>query len=272
MPELGTSRRAFRWLLVAVVATLAVMVFRQAGITPGDLWRPGAADRLAIVLTGLRLPLDDGAFWQESAWALVDTVAIAGVGTALALLIGGLLAVFGSRAVVGRFVAGESPIWPVRGGGVLVRGLALLLRSIPEVIIGCVLVRVLGLGPAAAVGALALAYGGMIAKVWGEQLETVRGGAATALAAGGAGPLAQLVWARLPDALPGFAGYATYRFECAVRASAILGYVGGGGLGQAMDMTFQAGDFGRLLAQIILLIAAVAVVEVLADRIQARLR
>lgn len=266
-----SGRRAFRWLLTGFVVVLVAACGYQAGLTPDTWWRPGAAQRVAVMLDGVRIPWDDMAFWCETGLAMIDTLAIAMLGITLALGLGFVLGLSGSRAVSGALVAGEPPAWPLRALGGGARFVALGLRCVPEVIWACILVRVVGLGPAAAIAALGLAYGGMIAKVWGEQLETARHGAATALAAGGAGPLAQLLWARLPDAVPGFAAYGVYRFECAIRASAIIGYVGGGGLGMQMEMAMAQGDFGRLGGQVVALIILVAAVEIASDRLQRKL-
>jgi phosphonate transport system permease protein len=129
-------------------------------------------------------------------------------------------------------------------------------------------VRVLGLGPAAGVLALAITYGGMLGKVYTEILESTDTRPARALLQSGGGRLAVLGYALLPNAAQELASYTVYRWECAVRASVIMGFVGAGGLGQLMDQSMKMLNGGE--ASSILLVFLLLVL--LADAISAMLR
>src|SRR5438876_181103 len=113
----------------------------------------------------------------------------------------------------------------------------LVLRAVPEVVWALLLVRALGLGASAGVLALAITYGGMLGKVYAEILESADTRAARALLEAGSGRLAALGYGLLPGAAQELASYTVYRWECALRASVVMGFVGAGGLGQLMDQS-----------------------------------
>ena len=145
--------------------------------------------------------------------------------------------------------------------GAAVRAVArfvlLFLRGIPEVVWALLLVRALGLGPAAGVLALAVTYGGMLGKVYAEILESGDTRPARALLEAGSGRLMALFYGLLPGAAQELASYTVYRWECAVRASVIMGFVGAGGLGQLMDQSMKmlnGGEVATILMIFLLLV------------------
>src|ERR1043166_5018205 len=91
--------------------------------------------------------------------------------------------------------------------------------------------RAVGLGPFPGVLAIGIAYGGMLGKVYSEIFEAVNPRPLEALQSTGANKLQIFFYGWLPQVLPNFVSYTLYRWECAVRASAVLGLVGAGGLG-----------------------------------------
>jgi phosphonate transport system permease protein len=145
-----------------------------------------------------------------------------------------------------------------------VRGVSIFLRSVPELVFALLFVRVVGLGPTAGVLAIGLAYGGMLAKVFSEILESTDRGPANALLANGAGRLQTLLYGVLPQAAPELTSYLVYRWECAIRASVIMGFVGAGGLGQRMDESmkmFNGGETATMLMVFVLLVASADLVS-----------
>jgi phosphonate transport system permease protein len=150
----------------------------------------------------------------------------------------------------------------------LVRTLLVALRSIPELIWALVFVRVVGLGPTAGVLAIGLTYGGMLGKVYGEILDSGETGATVALLRNGAGRLQAFFFGLLPQNASELTSYTVYRWECAIRSSAVLGFVGAGGLGQQMDNAmkmFNGAEVCTLLLVFVLLVA-------LTDRVSGILR
>ena len=150
-----------------------------------------------------------------------------------------------------------------QGFGQVVRGLLRMLlavlRGIPELVWALVFVRVFGLGAAAGVLALAITYGGMLGKVYAEILESTDHRPVAALIASGSGRTGALFYGLLPSATQELTSYAVYRWECAVRASVVMGFVGAGGLGQLMDQSMKmlaGGEAASILIVFLLLVLA----------------
>ena len=195
------------------------------------------------------------------------TVAMATAGLTLALLLALPLTLLCTRALsisalTGRMARG--PFWLRQ----VLRWLMVVLRSVPELVWALVFVRVVGLGPTAGVLAIALTYGGMLGKVYGEILESGETHAAQALLRNGSGRLQAFFYALLPQNAGELVSYTIYRWECAVRSSVVLGFVGAGGLGQLLDSAmkmFNGGEVATMLAVFVALVAG-------ADRVSAWLR
>jgi phosphonate transport system permease protein len=150
----------------------------------------------------------------------------------------------------------------------LARFTLLLLRGIPEIVWALLLVRAFGLGPAAGVLAIAVTYGGMLGKVYSEILESGDTRPARVLLESGSGRLMAFLYGLLPGAAQELASYTVYRWECAVRASVIMGFVGAGGLGQLMDQSMKMLNGGEVSTILIMFLALV----LLADAISAAIR
>ena len=165
--------------------------------------------------------------------------------------------------------------WPQATGGalpalarLLVRWLLVVLRSVPELIWALVFVRVVGLGPTAGVLAIALTFAGMLGKVYAEILDSAEPHAAASLLRNGSGRLQAFLYALLPQNAAELTSYTVYRWECAIRSSAVLGFVGAGGLGQQMDASMKMFEGAEVATMLLVFMALVW----LADRISAWLR
>ena len=195
------------------------------------------------------------------------TVAIATAGMTLAFVLAvpfTLLStsVLSVSALSGRMARG--PFWLRQA----VRGLLIVLRSVPELVWALIFVRVVGLGPTAGVLAIALTYGGMLGKVYSEILESGEPHATQTLLRNGASRLQAFVYGLLPQNAAELTSYTVYRWECAIRSSVVLGFVGAGGLGQQLDISMKMFNGGEVFTMLAVFVALVA----LADRISAGLR
>ncbi len=195
------------------------------------------------------------------------TVAIATAGLTLAFIVAVPLTLACTRvlsvsALSGRMARGPALLRQV------VRLLLIVLRSVPELVWALVFVRVVGLGPTAGVLAIALTYGGMLGKVYAEILESGEPHATHTLLRNGSSRLQAFFYGLLPQNAAELTSYTVYRWECAIRSSVVLGFVGAGGLGQQLDNSmkmFNGGEVFTMLAVFVLLVA-------LADRVSAGLR
>ncbi|MBU3593977.1 ABC transporter permease [Polynucleobacter sp. 71A-WALBACH] len=189
--------------------------------------------------------------------ATLETLAMATAGIALAMLMAIPLGLIITYSLSISRIGPASGHQIARFGRYLARMLMLLLRGIPEIVWALLLVRVFGLGPIAGVLAIAITYGGMLAKVYSEILETENTLPARALLMLGSGRINAFLYGLLPGASQELASYTIYRWECAVRASVVMGFVGAGGLGQLMDQSMKmlnGGEVSTILIMFLLLV------------------
>jgi phosphonate transport system permease protein len=191
------------------------------------------------------------------AQATWQTVAMATAGMALALL-GAipLTLIVTERLSISRVGTGRIGFFG-RAVRQLARWLLILLRSVPELVWALLFVRMVGLGPTAGVLAIALTYCGMLGKVYAEILESADPHATDALLRNGSSRLAALLYGALPESASELVSYTIYRWECAIRGSVIMGFVGAGGLGQRMDESMKmlaGGEVSTMLIIFVLLV------------------
>ncbi|HXE37517.1 MAG TPA: phosphonate ABC transporter, permease protein PhnE [Azonexus sp.] len=249
---LNPARRdpAARGRLTATLLALVILwpLLRSAEVKPGALVDPGNLHVIGHFLAAFLPPESGGEFLAYLGRATLETLAIATAGMALAGLIAVPLAYLASAA--GREKPTLNP---------LTRSLLTILRGIPELVWALLFVRVFGLGPAAGVLALGLTYGGMLAKVYAEILESVDAAPAQALRRSGANRPLAILYGLLPQASKELASYTVYRWECAIRASVVMGFVGAGGLGQLMDQAMKmlnGGEAASILLTFMVLVFA----------------
>ena len=195
------------------------------------------------------------------------TVAIATAGITLALVIAVPATLLSTRVLSISALSGRMARGPAR----LRQGLRwalIVLRSVPELVWALVFVRVVGLGPTAGVLAIALTYGGMLGKVYSEILESGETHATVALLRNGSGRLQAFSYGLLPQNAAELTSYTVYRWECAIRSSVVLGFVGAGGLGQQLDNSMKMFNGGEVSSMLLVFVALVA----LADQTSAWLR
>jgi phosphonate transport system permease protein len=242
------------WMLAALVLlapALALTEFR-----PWTLFSPDALKSTGRFIADFFPPKVEPAFLLLVARECWRTVAIATAGMALALVIAIPLTLLSTSVLSVSALPGRMHALPFALRQA-VRALLILLRSIPELVWALVFVRVVGLGPTAGVLAIALTYGGMLGKVYGEILESDDRQATHALLRNGAGRLQAFFYGLLPQSANELTSYTVYRWECAIRSSAVLGFVGAGGLGQQMDNSmkmFQGAEVATMLIVFMLLV------------------
>jgi phosphonate transport system permease protein len=252
-------------LLAACVLLWPLLVWTE--FRPWTLLAPESLKPTLQFLAGFVPPRVDTEFLALVARETWRTVAIATAGLALALVIALPLTLLSVRTLSVSGLAGRMAALPAAARFAF-RALMVVLRSVPELIWALVFVRVVGLGPTAGVLAIALTYGGMLGKVYGEILESGESHAATSLLRNGAGRLQAFFYGMLPQNAAELTSYTVYRWECAIRSSAVLGFVGAGGLGQQMDSSmkmFNGGEVSTMLIVFVLLVAGT-------DRLSAFLR
>jgi phosphonate transport system permease protein len=198
-------------------------------------------------------------FLKMAAEATWQTIAMATAGMALALLGAIPLTLIVTESLsISRLGTGRISLV-----GRLIRQVArwllILLRSVPELVWALLFVRIVGLGPTAGVLAIALTYCGMLGKVYAEILESSDAHATDTLLKNGSSRLTALLYGALPESASELVSYTVYRWECAIRGSVVMGFVGAGGLGQRMDESMKmlaGGEVASMLIIFVLLVAA----------------
>lgn len=258
-------RQRMAWAMAGLVLLWPTLVLTE--FRPWVLVEPGSLTPTLRFLDDFLPPKVDPAFLTQVAIETWRTVAMATAGLVLALLLAAPLALLSVRALSVSALSGRMALWPASVRQV-VRWTLVLLRSVPELIWALVFVRVVGLGPTAGVLAIALTYGGMLGKVYAEILDSGESHATASLLRNGSGRLQAFMYGLLPQNGAELTSYTVYRWECAIRSSAVLGFVGAGGLGQQMDASMKMFNGSEVATMLLVFMALVW----LADRVSAWLR
>jgi len=248
-PPLWSARCRVCWF-VAGVLLLVVASFWSLDLQWGRFLGPQALERIGRFVAELLSPNLESAFLARLLPAALETLAMSVVGTLAAAVAGLLLAVPAARTH-----AGDRARWRW-----LARWLLNVLRSVPELMWGALLLVAAGLGPFAGTMALAVHTTGVLGRLFAEALENAPPGPAFALRVRGIGEGRVLLYALLPQVLPQLVSYTLYRWENNIRAAAILGVVGAGGLGQMLAFhlgLFQMPETGSVLGAMLVLVLAV---------------
>ena len=257
------------WIALAAVLLWPMLVLSEFKIW--TLFSPESLKPTLKFLADFFPPKLEPEFLLMVARETWRTVAMATAGIALALIFAIPLSLITARVLsvsaLSNRSAGHMGIGPtvIRTSA---RWLLIVLRSVPELIWALVFVRVVGLGPTAGVLAIALTYTGMLGKVYGEILESSDPAVTHSLLRNGTGRLQAFFYGLLPQSAAELTSYTVYRWECAIRSSAVLGFVGAGGLGQQMDASmkmFNGSEVSTMLIVFMLLVW-------LADRASSRFR
>ncbi len=194
--------------------------------------------------------------------SLIETINIAAVSTIIGAMIGLLLSLLSTRGL-----AKWPRLIPV------FRRCSDIMRAIPEIVIALVLIFVLGGGPVPAMIAIAIHTAGALGKMFSEVAENADLKPIEGLTSTGATWAQRMMLAVLPQIAPNYVSYTLLRFEINIRASAILGFVGAGGLGYELrnSMAWGPGRFGEAAAIFILLFGTIVFFDQLSSRFRNRL-
>jgi phosphonate transport system permease protein len=252
---LDGGRLRFLAILLLIAAFYAICL-HYAEIDLARLWRG----------------LPKFAHWAAQAWPpnLADlgillfraaqTVAMATIGTSLAVIVAAPLCLVAARNVTPESIL----YYPARL-------LLNFLRGIDSFVFALLFVAAVGLGPFAGVLGVALHSAGSVAKLWSEAIETIEPGPLEAVAMTGAGRLKIVFYALLPDVLPALLSTSLYIWEFNIRSSTVLGLVGAGGIGQDLKNAVDLLDFPSVATIILIILGMVTAVDQLSAWLRRRL-
>ncbi len=251
-PSLATRARGWGAWAALAAALLAGLWWSDA--TPARLW--AGLGKLGWLVPHM-LPPSHGGWLGDFLWALLESVAMALLGTLAAAVAAVPLGFLGARNVVGAWVL-----------HVLSRRLFDGLRGVDALIWALIFVSVVGLGPFAGVLAIAMADLGTFAKLFAEAVEYVDDRPVEGVRATGAGALQVLRFAVLPQVLPVWLSTVLYYFESNVRSATILGVVGAGGIGHQLSDRIRVNDWDQVAFIVLLILGAVALIDALSRAVR----
>ncbi len=194
--------------------------------------------------------------------ALIETINIAAVSTLIGSLIGLVFSLLATRGMA---------LWPALVP--VFRRAMDVMRAVPEIVIALVLIYMMGGGPVPAVVAIAFHTGGALGKLFSEVNENASLNPVEGLHSVGASWFQRMWLGVIPQVAPNYLSYALLRFEINIRASAILGFVGAGGIGYELknSMSWGMGKFDEAAAIFLLLFATIMVVDQVSSHFRNRL-
>jgi phosphonate transport system permease protein len=197
-----------------------------------------------------RVPVWGGFYIPEYFELMIITINVALISTIVAFIVAVPLSFLAARNL--------SPSNPLR---IIVKRLTEFLRAFPEIVIAGLFSAILSIGPVAAIIAITLHTIGALGKLFYEVVENIDMKPDEGMKAVGASWTERVRFAALPQVMPNFASYALLRLEINVRASTIIGAVGGGGIGEELKLSISRGFGAKTVALVMLLFVTIVAVD-----------
>lgn len=192
---------------------------------------------------------------------IIETIFLALMATTFAIVVSLPLSFFAARNLMPRTFWGTA-VYSIA------RTVFNILRSIESLILAIIFAATVGLGPFAGVLALMVYSIASLGKFYSEAIESIDPGPLEAITATGANRIQMIQYAVIPQFIPQFIAFTLYMWDRNVRASTIIGFVGGGGVGFILSQYINLGDFHKAATAI----WAIAIVVIVMDWISARVR
>lgn len=268
-PRTGPHWSLRAWLpgnrLILTLALLgAVLVSVLAADFSDRILHTGGLGALSEILASIARPELAPGFLAKVLEASWRTVAYAVAGMTVAILIGVPGGIVASGALaktrVGRYLSVG-----------LVRGMLAVLRSIHELVWAVIFVAAFGLSPMAGVLAIGIPYGGILGRIIAERLQDVPTEPLQSLRVAGASETKVLLFGRAPMSMADLVSYFFYRFECAIRAAAVLSFVGLGGIGYRISIALDDLKFEQVWTLLFALVLLIVFVDLWSAVVRRRL-
>lgn len=232
-------------ILILVVAWAVLTVDVKIENLPA---LPGA---LARIFTRMFLePSPEWSYFGEAFDYMMQSVQIAWLGTIIGAILSMPLAFFGAKNITSPLVSN------------VIRQVLNAIRAVPEILVAVVIfIPMVGLGAYPGMLAIGVHSVGTLGKLSAEVIEGINPGPVEAARAAGARPLQIQRWGVLPQVLPEIVAFWLYRFEINIRASAILGAVGAGGVGEALVQSLVYRRYDRAGMLVIVIIAVTVLID-----------
>lgn len=246
--------------LVGGVLALLAGLWLTAPLVEVDFVRLFGSVGRMIDFAGQMFVTPDWSYVPQLLEKMLETIEMTVLGTAIAIVVSLPLGILAARNATPHAVVYR-----------LTRDLLSLMRALPELVWALVFVSAVGLGPLPGVMALAFVTVGFMGKFFAESIEVVDPKAVEGVRAHGAGWLQVRLFAMLPQALPDFVGTVMYILDHNLRAAAILGLVGAGGIGYDLVMSMRLFQYERLLLIALAIYLVVTALDRASDQLRSRI-
>lgn len=240
---------------IVAVAVVVVWAMVSVGVEPSRLLRlPGQL----VQIIGRMIPPDISYF--GTAWAgMVESLQMAWIGTLIGAVLSLPLGFFGAKNISSGVIS------------TVIRQLLNAIRAFPELVLAILLVTMVGLGPIAGALAIGIHSIGTLGKLTAEVIEGIDPGPVEAARASGARPMQVQRWGVLPQVLPDTVAFWLYRFEINIRAAAVLGIVGAGGIGAVLQNTVLYRRWDKAGMAILIVIVVTILIDFISGAIRRRI-
>lgn len=206
-----------------------------------------------------RYPPGSLGYWYNDLWKYLrliwETILMAITATLIATGLAVALSLVAARNVT-----------PNPWAGAAARRFLEFCRGVPEILFALIFVFAVGIGPLAGVLAIVIHATGALGKLFSEVVENASMRPVDGITAVGGNWFQRMRYGILPQVLPNFTSYALWRFEINVRASAVVGFVGAGGIGQELNHVISFYSDDRVTAVLILVVLTVTLIDLISER------
>ena len=238
-----------------IIGALFIWSMWAIGFSPDRL---GKLPAQMLEVFGFFWPVDMAYGGDKVLPSIAESIQIAWVGTIIGAIFSLPLALLGARSLFPKFARG-------------VKLISATTRAFPEILLAIYFVPIVGLGPFAGALAIGISSIGMLTKLGSEVVDSIDFGPVEAVEAAGGSRVLALRYAVLPQVLPEIIAHWLFRFELNIRASAILGVVGAGGVGGVLLNTLRYRHFDKAAAVLVLTILIVLAIDMVSGEIRRRI-
>lgn len=249
----------FRFLVFIIFMAVIIWSYSATSSTGAGL---GGTTIARNIIIGIVNPTWDLLFnfsRQSVPYLLLETIAIAYMGTLVGAVIALPLAFLSATNIVPRFIV------------IIARGITIAIRTVPVMIYGLMFIRVTGPGPFAGLLTMSLASVGMVSKMYTEYIEDLNPGILESLNAIGSTPFQKIRYGIIPQLLPDFFSTMVYRFDMNLRDATVLGLVGAGGIGPPLIFAMSSYRWSDAGAILIGLVVLIMIVETISGKLRKKL-
>lgn len=255
-------RSPWPWVTGAALIVFTVFAAREVGFSFARITEN--LDNAKLFLERFWPPdfewaIGDGSWWWLPSWefgsgqspnALIETIQIAVLAALIGCLVALPIAFWASRMTA-----------PNRAVYLVDKGFLNVVRTMPDIFWAMIFVSALGVGAFAGLLALTIFSFSIMGKLFSETVDAADPGPLEAAKASGASHTQAVQSAVMPQVLPNYVAYALYIFEICIRASAVIGLVGAGGIGLVLDTQRKFFAYDRVMAVVVVLFVIVFLIE-----------